>query len=164
MKHKNLAFTLKSASSEDAKFVFLLQKITIKSYFQILGMWKEEERSLYFKHHFQPRYVQIIEHNGKKIGAISNSHKRNKIILFYILILPKYQNKGVGTFLLKGLIKKAEKENKPILISVLRLNKRARQLYTKLGFKIVNQNDLHYFMEYNKNNDSQKKAIRHQVI
>ena len=74
--------------------------------------------------------------------------KKNEIILVDIQILPEFQNKGIGASLLKSLVEEASKEKKNILLSVLKVNKRAQNFYKKFGFEIINDNKTHFFMRY----------------
>ena len=69
------------------------------------------------------------------------------IQLEQIYIEPKFQLQGIGTILLNDLIKRASSESKPIRLRVLKPNS-ARKFYEKLGFRIVEENDERYFLQY----------------
>jgi len=68
--------------------------------------------------------------------------------LSLIELLPKYQNQGIGTSLIKDLLSKAEKNNKPVYLQVLKSNINAQKLYKSLGFSKVEETETHIKMIY----------------
>jgi ribosomal protein S18 acetylase RimI-like enzyme len=63
-----------------------------------------------------------------------------------IQIQPSYQNRGIGTRLLRDTINRAHEQHKKVSLSVALKNERAYRLYERLGFQKVAQNDTHNFM------------------
>ena len=62
----------------------------------------------------------------------------------------KYQNKGIGTQLIKDLILQANKSNQSIKLQVLKVNNQAQNPYTCLGFSIKNESETHFKTIYTK--------------
>ena len=82
----------------------------------------------------------LAEQQGKIIGTASVERVRNAQShagVFGIVILEKFTGKGLGTMLMNKIIQLAKKELKVeiIKLGVFGNNKRAQNLYTKLGFK-----------------------------
>ncbi|MGE4062090.1 MAG: N-acetyltransferase family protein, partial [Rhodospirillaceae bacterium] len=50
-------------------------------------------------------------------------------------LLPEYREMGLGTKLLEGLIKKSRGKYETLVLWVFKKNKRARNLYKKMGFE-----------------------------
>ncbi|MFX0070161.1 MAG: GNAT family N-acetyltransferase [Candidatus Hermodarchaeota archaeon] len=125
-----------------------LENVTLSSYFSDNPNWNENLQKKYFNSYFRPKYVNIITHSNQSIGAFSFINKRKEIVLFYLYILPQFQNKGIGTSIFKNILTTALKEYKTVKLAVLKKNVRAIELYTRLSFNIVNENDTHYFMEW----------------
>jgi len=69
------------------------------------------------------------------------------LMLKKLYILPSHQNRGIGTFLLRRLIERADAGAQAILLRVLRVNP-ARQLYERNGFRIDRSSEERYFMSY----------------
>ena len=81
-------------------------------------------------------------YNGKEI-------ENNTFEIGNICIKPEYQNKAIGTALLKEII--FENKGKNIKLQVFKINERAIKLYEKIGFKKVEETKIHYIMMKNKN-------------
>ncbi|MFX0208486.1 MAG: GNAT family N-acetyltransferase, partial [Candidatus Hodarchaeota archaeon] len=95
---------------------------------------------------FEPEKYHIIQQKGEDIGCMSIEEQNNKIILNIIEISPEYQNKGIGSKLIRDLIKRGSQEKKTIELQVFKVNQRAFKLYKKLGFKLVAETETHYQM------------------
>ena len=65
-----------------------------------------------------------------------------------IALLPEFCNRGLGTFLMKGIMKEAAEAGKPVRIHVERNNVRALAFYERLGFAILKDIQTHLFMEW----------------
>lgn len=59
-----------------------------------------------------------------------------------ICIKPEYQNKGIGTAILKEII--FENKEKNIILQAFKINERAIKLYEKIGFEKTDENNTHY--------------------
>ncbi len=80
-------------------------------------------------------YIAYI-HNDKILGFINYYLIYDRIEIVNFNVLEKYQNKGIGTLLLKSLINKY-KNIKNITLEVRCDNTKAINLYKKMGFKEV---------------------------
>jgi len=96
--------------------------------------WDEKWQKNYHSQTFKPELLKIILKSGKKIGCISIVEEENRFFLSLIEILPKYQNHGIGTGLIMGLLSKAKKRNKSVYLQVLRHNEKAQKLYKNQSF------------------------------
>ena len=67
-----------------------------------------------------------------------------------ITILPKFRGRGIGTTLVRDLIKRADKVHKKISLHVDPTN-RALQLYQRLGFGYIKKNGRLNYLEKNPN-------------
>ena len=68
-----------------------------------------------------------------------------------ILLHPKYQNYGIGTYILKKYINIAKNEKKTIRLSTYKYDP-AKRLYESLGFKQYKEDDTHAYLsiDFNK--------------
>ena len=81
-------------------------------------------------------------YNGKEI-------EDNTFEIGNICIKPEYQNKGIGTTVLKEILFECKEKN--IKLQVFKINERAIKLYEKMGFEKTDENTTHYIMMKNKN-------------
>lgn len=61
-------------------------------------------------------------------------------------IYPQYRNKGIGTSLLKNFLTFLRQKNYNQISLSVQKNNYAVNMYKKLGFKIVSQNQSEYIM------------------
>jgi len=141
---------LRPANSDDFNFLYQLKKKTLKEYISKTWGWDEEWQKAYFMKNFKPEKIQIITIPGKDIGCITILEEKICYFLSLIEILPYYQNKGIGSQLIKDLIIKANKSNKSIKLQVLKVNTNAQKLYRRLAFSIKSKSETHIQMIYKK--------------
>lgn len=96
---------------------------------------------------FDDAKIIILEENP--IGFLKLKKNANEYEIIQIQIDPKYQGKGFGKFIIQSIIDNAILRDLPIKLSVLKTNK-AKNLYTMLGFKIIEENKDSLLMELKK--------------
>ena len=86
---------------------------------------------------------KIIRVDGKKVGCLLVQNREDGTILDEIYLEDDYRNKGIGT----DIIKKVIKDNGAVYLWVYKTNSKARKLYEKLGFVIVDKTESRYRMK-----------------
>lgn len=89
-------------------------------------------------------YFNIVI-NNKVIGCVLITNKDDGKLLDEIYIEEKFRNKGIGTSIIKDIIR----ENSIVYLWVYKENKQAISLYKKLGFKVIDETDSRYYMKHN---------------
>jgi [ribosomal protein S18]-alanine N-acetyltransferase len=99
----------------------------------------------------------VAEDNKKLIGAAwGRLYKYPETGYGYIddntpeismAVMENFRNKGIGTQLLETLIEQYSKMNITSLSLSVDKRNRAVQLYRKLGFQVVNENEIDYIMQ-----------------
>ncbi|MFX1515764.1 MAG: GNAT family N-acetyltransferase [Promethearchaeota archaeon] len=138
------------ATLDDSEFLYNLKKRTLKEYITQIWGWDEKDQHNYHKENFNPEKFSIIQLNGEDIGCMSIEEHPNKIRLNMIEISPEYQNKGIGSKLIRDLIEKGSQEKKTIELQVFKVNNEAFRLYTTLGFKLIDETETHYKMVFHR--------------
>lgn len=87
-------------------------------------------------------YIAVL--NNKPVGKIILDKSVNYHIVD-ILIHPDYQNKGIGTQIIKVLIMEAKEKSKDISLMVASHNP-AKNLYKRLGFEIIETGEVYLKM------------------
>jgi ribosomal protein S18 acetylase RimI-like enzyme len=113
------------------------------------GAWNDEAQDAFFEQSLREAPFAIIEHDGTRIGAIAVREDTEALHIIELQILPEWQNRGIGTALVREQLEAAESRRKPVRLRVLRQN-RARELYERLGFAITGQTQTHYFMAWSR--------------
>ncbi len=88
----------------------------------------------------------IIEYDNQRIGRLIVDRRPDCHILVDILIAREHRRKGIGTWLMRALCTEAEMMRKPLRLTVQATNP-ARELYKRLGFRIIEEHPIHWFME-----------------
>jgi len=89
----------------------------------------------------------IILSDDKYVGRLLTENLPEHHHLIDISILPSFQGKGVGTFLITQLQQKAKEENKSVILQVFQTNP-ARDLYERLGFQVMSADEIYLKMRW----------------
>ncbi|MCF6319324.1 MAG: GNAT family N-acetyltransferase [Proteobacteria bacterium] len=101
----------------------------------------------YYQSHYSHSEFLLILKNNNPIGRVYLDREDNSICLIDIALMPKFKSQGLGTKLLKELLKEAQLTNKKIVIHVENFNP-AYQWYLKHGFKQVEDKGVYQYMEW----------------
>ena len=151
--------TLRPVSTDDNEFLLSVYASTrTEELAQV--QWAEGQQELFLKWQFDLQrqeydarfpdaeyYVILID--GTPAGRVWIGRDAEEIRLLDISILPAFQNRGVGTLLLKQLIVEAENTSKPLRHMVFVLNDNAHRFYERLGFVIIEDLGAYKHMEWN---------------
>lgn len=89
----------------------------------------------------------VILYGGEPVGRAILSTESGELHLADIAVLSRYRNLGIGTEILNQLFRRSRRAKMPVTLFVERHN-RAVRLYEKLGFKITDEELLHFRMEW----------------
>lgn len=89
---------------------------------------------------------KIIMCNKNKVGCLLVAKKDDGVILDEIYLEEEYRNKGIGTDIIKNILK----INPIVYLCVYKKNIKAISLYKKMKFKIINKTENRYYMKYSK--------------
>lgn len=84
--------------------------------------------------------------SNKIIGCVILTNIKDGKLLDEIYIEEEYRNKGIGTDIIKQIIK----DNNKVYLWVYKLNTKAISLYKRLGFKEIDNTETRLYMEYKK--------------
>ena len=139
--------SLKKLEKAEFEFVYNLKKECYKPYVEkYFGEWRETEQRSRFEQSINAsaRYTKLIMLNCEPVGFFSGRRVGQDYEIENICVLPSFQNKGVGTAVLKKVI--AQNKARDILLKVFKGNP-AQNLYERLGFRQYDQNDSHIFLK-----------------
>ena len=121
--------------------------------------WQEGQKEAFLKWQFDLQrgeydarfpdgeyYVILID--KQPAGRIWIGQDTNQIRLLDIAVLPDFQNRGAGTYLLRQLIAEAARAKKVLRHMVFVLNDDAHRFYERLGFVIIEDLGAYKHMEW----------------
>ncbi|BBB90375.1 MAG TPA: GNAT family N-acetyltransferase [Methylomusa anaerophila] len=120
--------------------------------------WDEKQRREFLRQQhavqqlsYRQRYpglqYRIILSDGAKAGRMAMAQSDQELVLVDIILLPEFQNKGLGTAVLTALQAQAAANRLPLRLNVLSAS-RARQLYERLGFQADAAGELYTAMKW----------------
>jgi ribosomal protein S18 acetylase RimI-like enzyme len=90
----------------------------------------------------------VVLLDGAPVGRLWVAPGENGFHLVDIAIHPKLQSKGIGTVLIQRLQQEAAKARLPIRCCVFKFNPGSLRFHQRLGFAIVREDEMHYYMEW----------------
>jgi ribosomal protein S18 acetylase RimI-like enzyme len=86
--------------------------------------------------------------DGEDAGVLQVESYVDEIFLALILIAPAFQGQGLGTAVICDVQAQARAAGLPLTLQVLKANPRARRLYERLGFEVVEEREERYVMRW----------------
>ena len=149
-----MQYQLVKSTTKDIKKLIGYKKATIYDYAKDLTCEEKEKIELYIMNTIPDdikRYFNIVCYD-KTIGCLLLKDYEDGILLDEIYLEEEYRNQGIGTDIIKNILK----ENEIVYLWVYKENKKAICLYQTLNFQIINETETRYFMKYEKSNEHGK--------
>lgn len=148
---------LKQISDCDLEFLFRVYASTREEELKQTD-WSDEIKLGFLSMQFHAQHTQYMENYPNKVfslilyddmpvGRLYLNRSINEIRIVDIAILPEYCGQGIGATLLKDIQQESTAKNITVSIHVEKYNP-ALNLYKRLGFEIVEDRDVYYFMEW----------------
>jgi GNAT superfamily N-acetyltransferase len=128
------------------EFSYQVKKAAEGEYIISMFGWDEDVQRGFHAEAWQQRKPDIITYDGKLIGTIATIESEDCIEIGQFFILPEYQNKGIGTYLLKDILDRADQLAKNVALKFLK-NNPVKSLYVRHGFRLVHTSEVAHHME-----------------
>jgi len=116
---------------------------------RIYGPWDDEQQRGFFDARFgEAIEVVIISDADGDVGAVYLANGSDDTYIESLEVHPDYQHRGIGSAVLRWVIRRAAAQGRGVTLQVRRLNDGARRLYEREGFVVVSQTDSHYLMRH----------------
>ncbi len=138
-----MIFNIRKAIDEDVDLTFIIKKNALQEYLDLLWGWNEKAQKDFHRREFKKEHFQVIEQQNEAIGYLEIVPFTEHIFLANLMILQRFQGKGIGKILMQDLIK----NNPKIVLEVLQVNQRAIQFYQGLGFEIIEDLEVSFRMK-----------------
>ena len=124
---------LRLAQETDMRWLYESFKRTMQLYIQKTWGWDELLQHHSFHDNLPARSFIIASVAGGDVGALNLREKTDHLWLEMLLVPPEHQGQGIGRHLLEYAQDMARRVNKPLRLSVLKLNP-AQEFYRHMGF------------------------------
>jgi ribosomal protein S18 acetylase RimI-like enzyme len=149
------SITLREATPADEQFLRELYTSTRENEIESFG-WTAQQKEAFIglqyrarSHSYSLSYPrasnQVILLADEPIGRLLKDENPTDFLLIDIALLPRHRKRGIGKYLIEGLLAQAGSAGKGVRLHVLKLNP-AKSLYERLGFCLVGEEGLYYQM------------------
>ena len=138
-----MIFNIRKATDEDLDLTFKIKKNALREYLEMLWGWNEKAQKDFHNKEFEKDHFHVIELQNQAIGYLEIVPFSDHIFLANLMILQKFQDKGMGKIIMQDLIK----NNPKVVLEVLQVNQRAIQFYQGLGFEIIEDLEVSFRMK-----------------
>ena len=143
-----MEFARRQATAADRDWLWETKSRCLRGYIeQTYGPWDEDIQRARFDASFEPGEIQVISFGGRDAGFTALRREPKEVQLFNIMIAPEFQNRGLGTAVLRDLLAGARRRRIPVRLQVMKVNP-ARRLYERLGFVVTEETATHFRMAW----------------
>ncbi|NOH98877.1 GNAT family N-acetyltransferase [Vibrio sp. 99-70-13A1] len=133
-------YEIRKADNSDYEFLFKLKKSAEYEPIKAVFGWDENVQREIHSNEWEEEKPTIIEVDGVAVGSYLVQAHSEYLYFGRFFLLPEYQDKGIGSQVLKTVIELADLKSLPIKLCYLQGN-RVGQLYKRLGFSVVGQDE-----------------------
>jgi GNAT superfamily N-acetyltransferase len=126
---------------------FELTPLTPAQREHLLRMQFQAQLSSYTQQ-FPNSCYHVVLLDSKAVGRLWVAPGDHAFLLVDIAIHPSLQSKGLGTVLVQRLQQEAQRAKLPIRSTVDRFNQGSLKFHKRLGFHVVREDLLNYYMEW----------------
>ena len=139
---------VRPATEQDAPF---LVDLACEAYRDVVtrqfGSWDASEQAARFAAKVAELPFELGELSGQPVAAVSASTHTDHVFLDELLVLPAFQNRGFGAYLLEREIGRARQRGLPLRLHTLRQN-RALRLFERHGFVVTARGEVYVDLEH----------------
>ena len=144
-----MRYRLRDASPADETWLEDLRRRAYADLFEATwGGWDEARHARHFAESVKRGHISIIEADGARVGMIQKIVDGGSVEIAEIQVDPSRQGRGLGTAVLMDVISEAKAQGREVRLRVGVENRRATELYERLGFVSEGQADTHRHMRY----------------
>jgi ribosomal protein S18 acetylase RimI-like enzyme len=152
------ALSLRPVTADDEDTLLKIYASTREEEMQQVTDWTPEQKEMFLRwqlemqrRDYETRFpaadYQLILFKGKPAGRLWVARTPEQIRLLDIAILPEFQKRKIGTYLLRNLIRESEETGTPLRHMIYKLNTGARRFYERLGFRLIEDERMYLLME-----------------
>ncbi len=135
-----------TADESHREFGYQVKKAAEGKYIAGIWGWDEDVQRGFHSKDWQHNRPEVITYGGEPIGTIYISEDGGFIEINQFFIMPEYQNKGIGTNILRNILDKADRSGLKMKLKYLR-NNPVESLYKRNDFMITGFDGAYYSME-----------------
>jgi GNAT superfamily N-acetyltransferase len=136
---------LRAAEVGDVEAIAELRAEVMRADLERLGRYDEHRVRQRLRDSFSPQYTSVIVADGAFAGSVTVRPAEDGWWLEHFYLAPRFQGRGLGTAVLRTLLKQADAEGVVVRLDVLR-GSAAQRLYERHGFTVESGDPVDVFM------------------
>jgi GNAT superfamily N-acetyltransferase len=124
------------ADESHYEFSYAVKKAAEGDYITQIWGWDEKVQRDYHAKQWKNERPSIILYGSQPIGTIYVNKNDASLKIGQFFILPEYQNQGIGSYILHGILESADHADLTAKLTYL-YNNPAASLYARMGFKVI---------------------------
>lgn len=144
----NNEIQLVPATVADHDWLFDLHRQAMGPYVEAIWGWDDAVQMTFFERFLTAGNVWVIERGETPVGVLQWHDQDDHLFLAEIEVAPTHQGLGIGAAVIRQLQDQARQTARPLLLQVLRINTRAKNLYERLGFVVTGETETHLLMSW----------------
>ena len=145
---KRLPVSTIAADETHLDFSYRVKKLAYGEAIAAIWGWDEEKQQECHARDWQENHTRIILYGGESVGTVFIGENKGYIRLSQFCLLPEYQNRGIGSCVLREILRTADTTGQVTRLACLPDNP-AKSLYERHGFETVSSDDIFIYMERN---------------
>lgn len=140
-------FEFRRVQPQDVAFCWTIYREAMQPLTAELMQWNEDAQRRGIEATLGDDDASILISDDTDAGWLHVVETRRDIHLGHLYLAPQARNHGLGTKFLRWMGERARRKNKNFTLDVLK-NNRARRLYERLGFRIIETSPLKHTMQF----------------
>ncbi len=151
-----MSISLRPITLDDEGFLYSVYSSTREDELAQVD-WDAAQKEAFLKMQFHAQHTYYMEQykhanfdvillDDVPVGRLYLDRRKSEIRIVDIALLTAYRNRGIGSLLLKDILAEGERAGLPVRIHVEHFNP-ALHLYTRLGFRHIDDHGVYYLME-----------------
>ena len=139
-----MEIALRAASNQDFDYCRRVYFAGMSTIIEKLRLHRPSQEAS-FKEQWKATQVRIITLDRSDTGWLQSSIEDDALFIAQLFIDVPFQRRGIGTEVMHRLIGEANRANLAVRLNVVKINP-AVQLYQRLGFRVVREDDRKFYM------------------
>jgi ribosomal protein S18 acetylase RimI-like enzyme len=152
-----LQITLRETEPQDEQFLLEVYASTRQEELAQVP-WNESQRESFIRMQFQAQHsyyrerfsradYNVILLNGERVGRLYVLRDQDALRILDLTVLPRYRRSGIGTWLIRELLREAEETGRPVQIYVETFSA-SLNLFKRLGFSSIAEEGINCLLEW----------------
>jgi GNAT superfamily N-acetyltransferase len=140
-----MEWALRSAEPSDVEVIAELRATVMRPDLERLGRFDEHRVRQRLRDSFSPQHTSVIVADGAFAGCVTVRPAEDGRWLEHFYLVPGLQGRGLGSAVLRTLLKRSDSDGMPVRLNVLQ-GSAARRLYERHGFTVEVQDPIDVYM------------------